>query len=308
MIAIDFQAGAHGNFLEFVCNVMAGVHVGNNSPFNAQGASHAKTYLAPPIFIANHYCFSAIALPAPKVVSVQITRHDLLPLSQISLLRAGDYGLDNDCLELDTYHKLNNVHYSWVLDILISSFFQDQISHSYQAVKDPSWPCDVHTLSDFSRLPQHIQDECINVHKLDLKELSAAHPHCPRSVLREFFEIGFADPELNGFLTLQREKMIYESDVDVYKFDFADFYNTERFVHQLKEIALWAGLDYNNHATVISLHKEFMQKQPYHDSKQRCDELVQHMIVDHRLKPKVTMIEEAYINARLVELGHERRY
>jgi hypothetical protein len=37
---------------------------------------------------------------------------------------------------------------------------------AYSDIRDPSWP-DCDRLDDFKNLPQHIQDECINIHKLD---------------------------------------------------------------------------------------------------------------------------------------------
>jgi hypothetical protein len=37
---------------------------------------------------------------------------------------------------------------------------------SYKHVADPSWP-EVNTVKDFETLPQHIQQECIDVHKID---------------------------------------------------------------------------------------------------------------------------------------------
>lgn len=42
MIAIDFQSGAHGNFLEFVCNVAEG---SNGNTFNAAYQECAKDIL-----------------------------------------------------------------------------------------------------------------------------------------------------------------------------------------------------------------------------------------------------------------------
>ena len=153
-IAIDFQGGSHGNFLEFVCNIISGVATAG-SPFNASGAAHSKIYLDTKVFHAAHFSERGITFPAntKKVVCIKISPDDLLPLNQISLLRAGDRGLDNDDLEINTYHKLNNVDYKWVLAELKSAFFENQIENSYNAVKDPSWP-DVKTLSDFDKLPE----------------------------------------------------------------------------------------------------------------------------------------------------------
>ena len=55
MIHIDFQGGAHGNFLEFVCNRHLGAVAVSGTPFNAAGASHHKVYISEPMFRSDHY-------------------------------------------------------------------------------------------------------------------------------------------------------------------------------------------------------------------------------------------------------------
>jgi len=170
MIQIDFQGGAHGNYLEFVLNSMCGV-TEDQLPFNTAGASHSKQYIDKKVFYADHYSYLGKEL-ANKVVSIQIDATDLLPLSQISLLRAGDYGYDNNELETNTYNKLNNPNYKWALDKLINGFFRHQVQTSYNNVRDPEWP-DVNSLQEFEQLPEHIRKECKDVHKLELLELSA---------------------------------------------------------------------------------------------------------------------------------------
>ena len=94
MIHIDFQGGAHGNYLEFVCNKIAGVATG--MPFNSIGASHNKVYTGKKIFYADHYTWWPKPIVFDKIISIQIGKDDLLPLQQVSLLRAGDFGYDNN--------------------------------------------------------------------------------------------------------------------------------------------------------------------------------------------------------------------
>ena len=228
---------------------------------------------------------------------MQIHKDDLLPLNQISLLRAGDYGYDNDQLEVDTFNKLNNSHYGWVLDQLIHGFFANQISTSYDAVRDPSWP-DVHGLDDFMRLPEHIRTECIQQHGLVLLELSEMNPDCPRSVLREFFKIGFQHPEQHGFIT-QQAKAIYSEHEDVYVFPFDCFYDKDKFLDQIKKVATWAGMQYTCENEIDQLHDEFLARQPYQDSKQKCDQIVETIKRNQPCDSTLTMLEEAYINATL---------
>jgi hypothetical protein len=190
MIHIDFLGGAHGNYLEFVCNKFLAKVQCPETPFNVHGASHNKLYSSQQYFFARHYSYVSVPLIYNKIITIKADHTDLLPLSQISFLRAGDYGYDNNQLEFNTYNKLNNNIYRWALNNLIDGFFKDQIANSYNAIKDSSWP-DVVTMSDFNQLPDHIRAECLEQHRLVLLELSAEHPDCPRSVLREFFEIGF---------------------------------------------------------------------------------------------------------------------
>jgi hypothetical protein len=303
MIQIDFQGGAHGNYLEFVCNTMCGVTEG--LPFNSAGASHLKKYTGKKVFYADHYSYQEKDL-GEKVVSIQITNNDLLPLLQISLLRAGDYGYDNNNLEVDTYNKLNNSDYRWALDKLIDGFFKDQVQQSYNNVRDPAWP-DIKTINDYDALPAIIKHECKTVHKLELLELSENYPDCPRSVLREFFQIGFEHPDQQGFMNRQNTMVNYGTR-SVCVFPFECFYNVDQFVFQLKHIASWAGIQYNHHDRIVEMHEEFLKRQPYAHSKTRCDTIVQNIIQNQPADDARDLLEEAYINAQLKKYGHECRY
>jgi len=297
MIHIDFQGGAHGNYLEFVCNKFLANVQGAETPFNVLGASHNKLYSSPQHFFANHYSYDSVPLIYDKIISIKIGHTDLLPLSQISLLRAGDYGYDNNHLEIDTYNKLNNIHYRWVLDKIINGFFKDQVTNSYNAIKDPSWPL-VATLADFNQLPDHIRAECLEQHQLVLLELSAEHPDCPRSILREFFEIGFRYPENSGFINRQR-LAVYNDSKQVYTFPFGCFYQKDQFIHEIGQVAQWAGFMYNPDSVAI-LHDKFLDRQLYKDSKTKCDNIVAQLTADlSTILPDLDLLEEAYINAKL---------
>lgn len=296
MICIDFQGGAHGNYLEFVCNKIMGLTVG--TPFNSLGASHNKKYIGTKIFEADHYSVCSKPINSEKVISIQIDTDDLLPLQQVSLLRAGDFGYDNNLLEVDTYNKLNNQTYRWVLDIILQSFFTNQIRDSYNAVKDPSWPT-VTTIAEFENLPDTIKQECVKQHKLVLLELSSLYPDCPRSILREFFQIGFQHPAQQGFI-VQQEQTKYSESKQVYVFPFRCFYNKHDFFKEIEKVAEWAEIQYTCQQEIDHLHDEFLLRQHYKDSKSKCDEIVikiQNSTLPHI--PTVGLIEEAYINAKL---------
>lgn len=301
MIYIDFQAGSHGNYLEFVCNkFLAGVDC-NNLPFNMLGASHQKGYLGEEKFQANHYFEfrgKKTSLTNSKIISIQITHDDLLPLSSISLLRAGDYNIDNDELEIDTYHKLNNEDYKWVLKNLIDKFFQTQIQQSYNSVKDESWP-PVQSLQDFENLPDWIKLECSQQHNLKLVELTENRPDCARYILREFFKIGFKHPEQSGFVS-QQKKMIYDVSNDVYVFPFSSFYTVNNFLDQIACIAKWADFELTDLQELLKVHDQFLEKQPYKNSKIFCDTLIKKILQNETFDfPKLDLFQESYIAAQL---------
>lgn len=307
MIYIDFQGGAHGNYLEFVCNrFLAKVPVNKPTPFSSAGASHEKQYLADPVFRSGHYslCPDLYAYydPSGTIISIQIQQDDLLPLNSVSLLRAGDFNLDNDLLEIDTYNKLNNDSYRWMLDNIIAGFFQDQIRDSYDAVRGEDWP-DVNDQEDFDALPQWIREECISVHGLQLLRLSKEFPDCPRHILREFFKIGFKFPEQHGFITLQQQ-MVYQSVPLI--FPFGSFYQIDSFVTEVKRLAQALNYSLDDEQGLISLHREFLDRQPYKYSKNYCDELVERIIdgPDFGI-PDLDLLQESYILACLESHYHK---
>ena len=206
MIYIDYQGGAHGNFLEYVCNrFIAGIPSGS-SPFNQNGASHNRVYFDTPAFRADHFSQGLGHLIKDcQLISVWIEPDDLLRLTPISFLRGGDYQIDTNQLENNTYNKLQRwPSYQSTVDTIYNCFYRDQIRDSYNSIRDPSWP-DVETVEDFYALPGEIRDECIQVHGLVIRQFDQEHPDCERSVLREFFKIGFANPNNTTFIRVQNQ-------------------------------------------------------------------------------------------------------
>lgn len=306
MIHIDFQAGSHGQYLAFVCNKFLAQIPCNDSPFNDLGSAHNKIHYAQVEFRAKHYFEGEIKqLFNKKIISIQITHDDLLPLSSISFLRAGDQNLDNDKLEIDTYNKLNNEANKWVLQNILTSFFKTQVQESYNAVKDDSWPS-VSSLEDFYNLPDWIQKECLEQHNLQLLELNQQHPDCPRRVLREFFKIGFQFPAQAGFIVKQQD-MIYDVSNDVLYFPYSCFYNTQEFVKQIKRVGQWSEHELADLEKLLDLHKEFLERQPYKNSKLICDQLIQRICDQEKFDlPKLDLFQESYMWAHLERrLGRE---
>lgn len=125
IIPIDFVAGAHGNFLEIVLNRFFGVVSDQGDPFTSLGASHLKSqdYLHRRLFVARHWFQTPHSIDEyDQAISIQFEQDDLLLLSSVSLLRAGDMNIDNDQLEIDTFQKLDNVHYRSVLQEIMTAY------------------------------------------------------------------------------------------------------------------------------------------------------------------------------------------
>jgi len=114
MIPIDFVTGSHGNYLESICNQEFGIVAPENN-FTPIGTSHVKSisYDREKLFDARHWSnnFKHLIHKYPVIVSIRFTVDDLLLLSSISLLRAGDSKIDNNLLQENTVSKLSNSFY-----------------------------------------------------------------------------------------------------------------------------------------------------------------------------------------------------
>ena len=124
-IPIDFVAGSHGHFLEIILNMFFGITEKFN-PFTKSGTSHItnNNYLKTKMFQAQHWSelYPDQIQNIPKLISICFNHNDLLLLSSVSLLRAGDFNLNNNKLEDDTYNKLNTRFYKDTLDLIIKSY------------------------------------------------------------------------------------------------------------------------------------------------------------------------------------------
>jgi hypothetical protein len=307
MIYIDFQAGSHGNYLEFVCNkFLAKVPCGND-PFNSSGASHDKMYLERKKFSAGHWFEfprSKQLIVNTQVITVSITPDDLLPLTSVSLLRAGDYNIDNDLLEINTFNKLEKIsEYSSFLQDLVDSYFQDSRVQGYNAVRDETWPS-IATVQDFEDLPEFIKHECESIHGIAEPAFSREHPNCPRHILREFFKIGFMNTSSQGFIKKQH-LMHYDSSNQTTTFPFGCFYHADQFYSELEKLAQWLHMPLVQSTELFELHEKFIARQPYRTSKSDCDQLLQ-QIYNKKVfdLPRLTLLQESYMNACLEQRYH----
>lgn len=123
-IPIDFVAGAHGNYLETVCNKEFGI-VEKENNFTDLGTSHLKsdTYEANKLFDARHWfeSYQSELYRCPEVISITFDPDNLLLLQSVSMLRAGETRIDNNYLEIDTVKKLSK-YYQGVLQDLEQAY------------------------------------------------------------------------------------------------------------------------------------------------------------------------------------------
>lgn len=126
LIPIDFVAGTHGHFLEVVLNNFFNITTTNLDPFNSLGASHKvnSEYLNSRMFVARHWFEDSVNQLSQFncAISIQFDQDDLLLVSSVSLLRAGDQGIDNNQLEISTYSKLDNEFYQDLLAEILSAY------------------------------------------------------------------------------------------------------------------------------------------------------------------------------------------
>lgn len=135
MIAIDFVAGTHGHFLETILNKFFNITPNIPDTFTTTGTSHQKTdeYQKNKLFNAKHWfeLYPDQLKNYNKVISIRFTQDDLLLVSSVSLLRAGDFNINDDELEIDTVNKLNNQFYQSTLEQIYAAYpFLDRLQTS----------------------------------------------------------------------------------------------------------------------------------------------------------------------------------
>jgi hypothetical protein len=285
---------------------MAGVKTISDVPFSDDGASHLKQYVDPQkkIFFAEHHFSQDSVIPTTKILSIDYTEDDVLQLAQISFLRSGSCKFDPNDLENNTYQKLNNPFYAGILDCIKTDYFVETVLSKYNAVRDKLALSEIYKLSQFEDLPTQIRWTLAKKHDVVPLVIDKEHPDCPRHILRNYYE-----RNLVIVLMYQRQLMKYTETQEVHYFPYSSFYNEDWFIDELKKFAFWANLQYNDYDTIRKLHSQFMKKQPYAFSKQKCDQIVQDVINKTGNAPDtINLFEESYVNAQLVKIGHERRY
>lgn len=280
-----------------MCNtVLFGIDA-KGSPFDALGASHNKQYKRQPNIISDHFTEHHEVLFNSNIISIQISKNDLLPLSMISLLRAGNHNINN--IDNNTYNKLDNNNYRHVLDTLIDSYTETNLD-TYKIIKDEHWP-DINTITDFANLPKNIKEECINIHQYYPFELTALTPDCPAFAIRDMFKQGFKNPDNTGFISRQRE-MLYDNSNNLLYFPYHAFYDELEFINEIVKVANFFNIKSFNLTHLNKLHSEFTSNQPYKFVKFKCDNILLRLYNSETINfTGLDILEESYIEAKLEE-------
>lgn len=126
MIPLDFVAGTHGHFFEYVLNRGFGFASGDFLPFTALGSSHnmPKTYKNDRAIVCGHWfeIDPVMLTNSDRVIRIVFDQDDLLLVSSLSLLRAANLDIHNDQLHVDTINKLDNPYYQTVLTEIYQAY------------------------------------------------------------------------------------------------------------------------------------------------------------------------------------------
>ena len=184
----------------------------------------------------------------------------------------------------------------------------DQISFA-RGYKDVSFDSDLLENNTFNKLnntPHYLLlDAIIRFSGYNGYIITAEKPDCPRHVLRSYFQMHL----FSSWWIEQRQFNNYSADKDVYWIPYQHLYNETLFIEHIKKIATWADLQYNDYDAIKELHVEFMKRQPYATSREKCNQVINDIVNNVNSGPdKMYLLEEAYVNHKLEELGYERRY
>lgn len=257
MIPLDFVAGTHGHFVEYALNRSLGFFSQDLDLFTELGTSHCRpqAYLDSRKICCDHWFEHARQTlgEVSNVIRIVFDPDDLLWITQLSLARAADLGIDIDQLHIQTRSKLCNVFYQDTLDTI-----------------DKAYPF------------LNPDDESI-----------------PRNVLREFFKFGFRDAKINGYWC-KLQDMLSVPVKQQYQIQLKHIYDLQKFRQELNHIADWLQLPCDTGEYLKPLHTKFLSYLGNLDIKKQCDVIILSVVEQQHITiPKLTLIQESYINARL---------
>lgn len=117
MIKIDFVAGAHGNFLEYVANVYIMQTLPSNvTIFTEAGASHCadNVYSRNKIIKCGHFSYENLTFDdTDSIIQIVVENNDInqFIVATNMIYRAGDLGFDNQMMGIPQFTRDNSVLY-----------------------------------------------------------------------------------------------------------------------------------------------------------------------------------------------------
>lgn len=126
MIPLDFVAGTHGHFVEYVLNRSFGFCTQDFDPFTVQGTSHQrpKSYIDSRQIVCGHWFENRphTISQANHVIRIVFAKDDALWVTALSLARSGDLRINDDQLHIQTKSKLSNFYYRSMLDKIYDAY------------------------------------------------------------------------------------------------------------------------------------------------------------------------------------------
>ena len=269
---------------------------------------------------SNHFTSFARVL-GENVIRISITPEDILPLYLLRFHRVGDRGIDPIDMATDMYHKFldrGNQHGHESLYQYYESQLKNFNSKNetvtldlYNIIRDESeerqeeWPA-ITQPSDFHDLSNGIQQEYINRFGQPFFGVSEEYPDCPKNVLRNYFKLEFKNmPDNHTSDYFMLDFSAYTNpllDRNVYYMPYQSFYRTDRFLEEITKIKEFFSLEFENF-DLIELHNKFLQRQPYKNTVEKIDNIIQHVTTKQPLDfPELTVIEEAFINNQIEQI------
>jgi len=271
---------------------------------------------------SNHFTSFARVL-GENVIRISITPEDILPLYLLRFHRVGDRGIDPRDMATDMYHKFldrGNQHGHESLYQYYESQLRNFNLHNetvtldlYNLIRDESkerqenWPA-ITQPSDFHDLSNEIQQEYINRFGQPFFGVSEEYPDCPKNVLRNYFKLEFknmSDNYTSDYFMLDFSAYTNPLlDRNVYYMPYQSFYRTDRFLEEITKIKEFFSLEFENFE-IENLHHKFLKRQPYKDTVEKIDNIIQHITNQEQMVfPELTVIEEAFINNKVEGTYH----
>lgn len=256
-ILIDYPAGGHGSFLEFLLNASLGIYEDNFLPFNSVGASHLKYEHPNQIFFAYHYL---------QTENTNFNFSQLLKESEAYILITVE--------ECD-------------LPTLFSCFFE-------RTSKNPIYFDDLHQNFFYKAQDQQYID-LISIAKswIENQHLSQENPSIEKRILRDMLKIFMFD---ESYLIKRQKKILEQSHkMSIIVFPFSNFYlDTSLFVDHIVELCSKLNFYNVNIDRISTLHIEFLKRNKFLNlnalPKYYFDNIQNDVPIEH-----LTIVQEVYL-------------